>query len=168
MWQKISDRPEVRYNSRTDKNPPLLYQQVAETVGVPMTVKLLGAIVYGREWCGYWSLKQWSKTSNLTLTALCKILRSVQTSEGRLPRKLMLQMDNAGRDNKNHFLVGFCGLLLFDQSGNQQLPTGSLRRWLVEGQRFLILPRQRAAISPLLHRLSSSLLLRVFGWEWFL
>lgn len=37
MWQKVSDRPEVRYNSKTDEKPPLIYEAVADTVGVPLT-----------------------------------------------------------------------------------------------------------------------------------
>jgi len=37
MWQQLSDRPEVRYNSDTDKEPPAEYQHVAKTVGVPLT-----------------------------------------------------------------------------------------------------------------------------------
>lgn len=41
MWQKVSDRQEVRYNSATDKTPPREYIQVAKTVGVPIaTVKI--------------------------------------------------------------------------------------------------------------------------------
>lgn len=33
MWQKLTDRPEVSYNSRTDKEVPPPYQQVASTLG---------------------------------------------------------------------------------------------------------------------------------------
>lgn len=41
MWQKISDRPEVRYNSRTDTTPPPQYMHVAKMVGTPIvTVKI--------------------------------------------------------------------------------------------------------------------------------
>ncbi len=36
MWQKVSDRDEVTYNSRTDKTAPPEYLQAAETVGVPL------------------------------------------------------------------------------------------------------------------------------------
>lgn len=36
MWQKLSDHPEVSYNSQTDRKPPLLYEGVADTVGVPI------------------------------------------------------------------------------------------------------------------------------------
>jgi hypothetical protein len=41
MWQKISDHPEVRYNSRTDATPPPQYMHVAKTIGTPIaTVKI--------------------------------------------------------------------------------------------------------------------------------
>jgi hypothetical protein len=51
MWQQLSDRPEVRYNSETDTVIPAEYQQVAKTVGVPLatiTISPKGDIV-GRE-----------------------------------------------------------------------------------------------------------------------
>ncbi|HRX82068.1 MAG TPA: hypothetical protein P5307_23530, partial [Pirellulaceae bacterium] len=51
MWQQLSDRPEVRYNSETDTEIPPEYQQVAKTVGVPLatvTISPKGDIV-GRE-----------------------------------------------------------------------------------------------------------------------
>jgi hypothetical protein len=34
MWQQLSDRPEVTYNSKTDKKPPPEYEQVSKTLGV--------------------------------------------------------------------------------------------------------------------------------------
>jgi hypothetical protein len=37
MWQKLSDRPEVRYNSKKDTSVPSEYEQVASTIGVPLT-----------------------------------------------------------------------------------------------------------------------------------
>ncbi|MHB0955951.1 MAG: hypothetical protein ACYC6N_05420 [Pirellulaceae bacterium] len=41
MWQQIADRPEVRYNSRTDATPPPEYLHVAKTVGTPLaTVRI--------------------------------------------------------------------------------------------------------------------------------
>lgn len=36
MWQKVSDRQEVRYNSETDAKAPPEYMHVAKTVGVPI------------------------------------------------------------------------------------------------------------------------------------
>ena len=38
MRQKLTGRPEIRYNSLTDKKPPLGYENVAESVGVPLCV----------------------------------------------------------------------------------------------------------------------------------
>ena len=36
MWQKVSDHPEVRYDSTKDKTPPPEYVTVAETIGKPL------------------------------------------------------------------------------------------------------------------------------------
>ncbi len=38
MWQKVSGRQEVRYNSRTDADPPAEYQHVAKSIGEPLAV----------------------------------------------------------------------------------------------------------------------------------
>jgi hypothetical protein len=37
MWQKISDKPEVRYNSQTDKKPSPPYMHVAKLVNTPLS-----------------------------------------------------------------------------------------------------------------------------------
>lgn len=41
MWQKTQGRPEVRYNSQTDDQVPPGYEEIAEAVGVPLTVVTL-------------------------------------------------------------------------------------------------------------------------------
>jgi len=41
MRQKLSDRQEVAYNSKTDREPPPGYESVAKSVGVPLTVFLI-------------------------------------------------------------------------------------------------------------------------------
>lgn len=38
MWQHVTGRDEVTYNSETDERPPLEYELVAETIGVPLAV----------------------------------------------------------------------------------------------------------------------------------
>jgi hypothetical protein len=38
MWQKASGRQEVRYNSQTDETPPAGYEEVAKSVGVPLSI----------------------------------------------------------------------------------------------------------------------------------
>lgn len=91
-----------------------------DDVGLPLPVRLVGAIAYARGWYGFWSTPQWASSSNVTLTALTKVIRAEQI-RGRmagdngatgLPRKLWLQMDNTAKDNKNHYLLGYCGMLL--------------------------------------------------------
>lgn len=37
MWQKVTDRPEVSYNSETDKLPPAIYAQASKSVGIPLS-----------------------------------------------------------------------------------------------------------------------------------
>jgi len=103
--------------------------------GAPLAVRLMGAIVYGRAWYGFWSLPQWGANSNTTLTAIARIIRDEQEDGRRrgrpsphLPPRLVVQMDNTGKDNKNHYLVGFAGMLLaeglFQEVEVQFLPVG--------------------------------------------
>jgi len=48
MWQKLSGRMEVRYNSQTDKTPPVGFENVARSIGVPLfrtTIDPLGKVL---------------------------------------------------------------------------------------------------------------------------
>ncbi len=48
MWQKLSGRMEVRYNSQTDKTPPVGFENLAKSIGVPLsrtTINPLGKIL---------------------------------------------------------------------------------------------------------------------------
>ena len=105
-------------------------------MGLPLPVCLVGAIAYSCSWYGYWSMPWWASSSNVTLTALTRLIRAEQ-ERGRaaggqggtgLPPKLWLQMDNTAKDNKNHYLVGYCGLLLaegvFEEVEVNFLPVG--------------------------------------------
>ncbi len=94
----------------------------SDDVGMPLTAKLMGVIAYGYGWWGFWSFPEWAASSNLTLTALCKVFRDVSGKDplggevprrgDALPKRLDLQMDNTAKDNKNHYLLGFCGMLV--------------------------------------------------------
>ena len=44
MWQKVTARQEVRYNSKTDDKAPPEYQNAAASVGVPLSTITLSAI----------------------------------------------------------------------------------------------------------------------------
>ena len=98
-------------------NEPL--KDKATASGAPLPFRLMGAIAYARAWYGFWTIPQWASTSNVTLTALARIIQDAQV-EGRarglpaphLPPRFVLQMDNTAKDNKNHYLFGFAGMLL--------------------------------------------------------
>ena len=48
MWSEVSGRKPVRYNSKTDKKPPVMFENVAKSVGQPIsrvTMDSCGAIV---------------------------------------------------------------------------------------------------------------------------
>jgi hypothetical protein len=52
MWHKTGESDEVRYNSRTDRQPPVGYENLAESVGVPLSVVTIDARgeIVNREW----------------------------------------------------------------------------------------------------------------------
>ena len=98
-------------------NEPL--RDKATSPGAPLPVRLMGAIAYARAWYGFWTIPQWASTSNVTLTALARIIQDAQMDgqerglpAPHLPPRLVIQMDNTAKDNKNHFLFGFAGMLL--------------------------------------------------------
>lgn len=118
--------------------PNELSKAKGDDVGMPLTAKLMGAVAYGHGWWGHWSFPEWAASSNVTLTALCRMFRDiagrdpsnseVPVCSAALPRRLHLQMDNTAKDNKNHYLLGFCGMLLaegvFDEVRVFFLPVG--------------------------------------------
>lgn len=60
---------------------------------------------------GYFDFLQFPHDSNLTLTVLLLTLISI-SQKGTLPRKLLLQMDNCVRENKNKYVMAFMSLLV--------------------------------------------------------
>jgi len=66
----------------------------------------------GKKAYSFYDVCQWSQDNNLTIHALLNVL--VDFSE-HLPEVLYLQLDNAGNQNKNKYLLGFCAFLLEKQ-----------------------------------------------------
>ena len=58
---------------------------------------LVGVIVHGIWTMGYIDSFQWPHGSNLTMSIFLEILASLT----HLPRKIYIEMDNCGRENKN-------------------------------------------------------------------
>ena len=72
---------------------------------------LTGCLVHGIGIFGYFDFLQWSHDTNLTLT--CLLLTLVKVCEGKpLPAKLLLQMDNCVRENKNKYVLAFLAYLV--------------------------------------------------------
>jgi len=61
MWQKLTGRAEVRYNSQTDKAPPAGFENVAKSIGVPLsrtTIDSQGKVLARRQLAGMSKVQQ--------------------------------------------------------------------------------------------------------------
>ena len=71
---------------------------------------------------------QFTQGSNKTISIMFEILASVQTELKKLPRKLMIQSDNCGKDLKNQYVLAFYYLLveldIFDEVLVSHMPPG--------------------------------------------
>ena len=67
---------------------------------------LTGVMVHGRGNYGFFDFLQWSHDCNLTITCLLKTFE-LMSKDRPLPRRLLLQMDNCVRENKNKYVMGF-------------------------------------------------------------
>lgn len=75
---------------------------------------LTGNLFHGHGSFGYFDFLQWPHDCNLTLGTL--LLTLVELSkQGPLPGKLLLQMDNCVRENKNKYVMGFLAFLVEQQ-----------------------------------------------------
>ena len=72
---------------------------------------LTGVIAHGSGSHYYFDFLQFPHDSNLTLFALLKTLEELNRYK-KLPAKLMIQMDNCSRENKNKYVFGFLAILV--------------------------------------------------------
>ena len=79
---------------------------------------LTGCVVHGVGNFGYFDFIQWPHDCNLTITTLLFTLANI-AHNGYLPRRLLLQMDNCVRENKNKYVFGFLALLVEKKSFNE-------------------------------------------------
>ena len=77
----------------------------------PLQAHLTGVIAHGCRSHYYFDFLQWPHDCNLTLFALMKTLEEINCCR-TLPGKLMIQMDNCSRENKNKYVFGFLSLLV--------------------------------------------------------
>ena len=75
---------------------------------------LTGVMVHGKGNFGFFDFLQWPHDCNLTLSCLLETLSRL-AQEGNLPVRLMIQMDNCVRENKNKYVMAFmCYLIEMD------------------------------------------------------
>jgi hypothetical protein len=81
--------------------------------GESLATRLVGVHMEGYGFHGYWVYPFFNSDSNLTCTLLLDILTmSAKRRGGILPPVLFLQMDNCGRENKNHTVIAFLAILI--------------------------------------------------------
>ena len=72
---------------------------------------LTGVIAHGSGSHFYFDFLQWPHDCNITLFALLKTLEEMSHFR-TIPPKLMIQMDNCSRENKNKYVFAFLALLV--------------------------------------------------------
>jgi hypothetical protein len=91
---------------------------------------LFGAIVHGRALYGFSYLDNCKHGTNLTIEALHRVLVKewIRGGKNRLPRVLLLQLDNCSKQNKSQYLIAYLGLLVgwgvFEEVVLSFLPVG--------------------------------------------
>ena len=87
-----------------------------------------GNLKNDREYMVFVNNDQYAQDSNKTISIIFKILSSLQSKIGQLPRKLMLQTDNCVKDLKNQIVLSFYYLLveknIFDEVIITSMPVG--------------------------------------------
>jgi hypothetical protein len=96
--------------------------------GESLNTRLVGTVIEGHGFHGRWVYPWFASDSNLSCTLLLDLITKVFDTMNTLPPVLMLQMDNCGRENKNHAVLGFLGMLveenLFKEVYLNFLPVG--------------------------------------------
>lgn len=79
-----------------------------------LVVHLVGVLTHGYSMHPkvFSVLKDYPHDANMTASALFDVILSI-SAEKKLPVKLLLQMDNTSRENKNHTIFAFCSWLVF-------------------------------------------------------
>ncbi len=89
-----------------------LFSKDIENAGTELQTKLLGALVDGLGFFTFLTFPTYMHGSGLTWTGLMIILERLKAAGRPTPPYLFLQLDNAGRDNKNQHAFAFLGYLV--------------------------------------------------------
>lgn len=89
-----------------------LFAKDIDGTGMELQTKLLGALVDGQAFFTFLTFPTYVHGSGLTWTALLYILKAFKDAGKTVAPYLLLQLDNAGRDNKNQHAFAFLGYLV--------------------------------------------------------
>jgi hypothetical protein len=98
--------------------------------GESLNTRLVGTIIEGHGFHGRWVYPWYPSDSNLSCSVLLDLLALIYEKVGRnhFPPVLFLQLDNCGRENKNHAVIGLLACLvkekIFKQVYLNFLPVG--------------------------------------------
>ncbi len=75
---------------------------------------LTGVIIHGHGSSGFLDYLQWPHDPNLTMNILLRaVVGQLSTmTDAAFPKKLYIQLDNCGRENKNQYVLAFLSLLV--------------------------------------------------------
>ena len=94
---------------------PALHKESKSTFNLQrLRTHLMGVLVHTRAPRGkltyvFCDLLQWPYDGNLVVEVLLRVLGKFGNT---IPHTLYLQLDNAGNQNKNRYILGFCALLV--------------------------------------------------------
>jgi hypothetical protein len=124
-----------------------LYNKDLETTGRPLETRLVGAHVAGHGFFGFW-VHPWFKQGGSGMASLLvRLLKVILERRHKLPRILILLLDNTCKENKNNTVVKFLALLVafkvFDEVWVVFLPVGHTHG--IIDQRFSVIHRRLVA-----------------------
>ncbi len=89
-----------------------LYSKDVDGVGFELQTKLLGGLVDGLGFFTFLTYPTYLHGSGLAWTGLLHMIQAMKSEGKPLPPYLFLQLDNAGKDNKNQHAFAFLGYLV--------------------------------------------------------
>ena len=104
-------------------------------VGKHLQTKLVGVLAEGQYFSGYVTYPHYEQGASLMVTVLQRALLNHINKVGSLPPVLFLQLDNCGRENKNHTVLAYLAWLVqegvFHKIYVDFLPVGKINHALL-------------------------------------
>lgn len=118
---------------QSDHTIPHFRERTHDTMNLwGIHVHLLGILSHGRQPQAVTFLPNVKQGTNVTIECLHQYIYGILLAKGKLPKTLLLQLDNTSKQCKSRFLFGFLGYLVhlgvFKEAIVSFLPVGHVRR----------------------------------------